>query len=128
MGSSGSGRISDYPGSSPSGRPGGAGGGDATPDRCDKAFGTRLEDVEQSEYYITQGTVPPVGTPLQIELRKRIVAQTASGESIGNFPTSFNYLAACMKAGWKYVGTVRSVAGAPPVASVSVDFKAIAPK
>jgi len=130
MGSSGSGRISDYPGSSSAGGAGQAGGGhgDAAPDRCNKALSARLEDVEQSEYYTVHRSLPPVGTQLQIEQRKRIVAVTASGESIGNLPTSLNYLAACMKAGWRYGGAVRSVAGTLPVVTVSADFIAIAPK
>ena len=133
MGSSGSGRISDYPGSSSSGQAGGTGqagggNGDAASDRCNKAFSARLEDVEQSEYYSVHRTAPPIDTELRIEQRKRIVAMTTSGQSIGTSLRRLNYLAACMKAGWRYGGTVRSVAGAAPVATISVDFIAIAPK
>ncbi len=129
MGSSGSGRISDYPGSSSS-KSGGTGGSndDATEDRCARAFSTRLEDVEQSQYFRTHGTIPPIGTPLELVQRKRLVAQTTRGESIGNLPTSFNYLASCMKNGWTYIGAVQSAASGPPVATISVDFAATAPK
>ena len=130
MGSTGSGRISDYPGSSSSRKSGGTGGGngDAAEDRCAKAFSTRLEDVEQSDYYRTHGTIPPIGTQLEVVQRKRLVAQTTDGKSIGNLPTSFNYLAACMKDGWSYVGAVRNAASGPPVATITVDFAATRPK
>jgi hypothetical protein len=126
MGSSGPGKLTDYPGSSSSGKGGGAGGSndEGAQDRCGKAFSARLEDVEQSEYYQNHGTMPPIGTTLTVAQRKRLVAQTTGGESIGNLPTSFNYLGACMKDGWSYVGTVRSVASGPPVAIISVDFAA----
>ena len=119
MGSSGSGRISDYPGT--------GGSGDSNTgaqDRCAKAFSARLEDVEQSEYYQTHRTLPPTGTSLQVSQRKRLVAQTAEGQSIGNLPTTFNYLAACMKDGWGYIGTVQSVTSGAPAPIVAVDFAA----
>ena len=132
MGSSGSGRISDYPGSSSSsakaGESGGGGVVGGAEDRCAKAFSARLEDVEQSDYYRTHRSVPPLGIPLTLAQRKRIVAETTSGESVGNLPTSFNYLASCMKHGWTYVGKVQGAVSGPPVAAVSVDFAAIQPK
>jgi hypothetical protein len=126
MGSSGSGRISDYPGSSSSSKAGGPDGSknDGAQDRCAKAFSARLEDVEQSEYYQAHGKMPPIGTTLEVAQRKRLVAQTTDGKTIGNLPTSFNYLASCMKDGWIYVGTVLSIASGPPVATISVDFAA----
>jgi hypothetical protein len=129
MGSRGSGRISDYPGSS-SGKTGGTGGSndDAAQDRCARAFSTRLEDVEQSQYFRMRGTIPPIGTPLELVQRKRLVAQTTGGESTGNLPTSLNYLASCMKDGWTYIGAVQSAASGPPVAIISVDFAATPPK
>lgn len=126
MGSSGSGRISDYPGSSSSSKSSGSKGSEdgGAQDRCDKAFSARLEDVEQSEYYRAHGKMPPNDTPLEVAQRKRLLAQTAVGQSVGNLPTSFNYLASCMKDGWSYVGTVRNIASGPPVATISVDFVA----
>src|SRR5689334_5885300 len=127
MGSSGSGRISDYPGSS-SDKSGSKGGGGGDPeDRCTRAFGTKLEDVEQSEYFKTHGNVPRLGTQLTIEHRKRMVVLTNSGgEVVGNLPTNLNYLASCIKDGWTYAGTVVMSSRGPPVATVSVDFAAIA--
>lgn len=129
MGSSGSGRISDYPGSSSSGKSGGEGvGSHAAPeDRCSKAFSARLEDVEQSEYYRKHGRIPAVGIQVEVAMRKRPVAQTTAGESIGNLPTSFNFLASCMKEGWVYIGVVQNVSGGPPVAVIQVDFAATHP-
>lgn len=128
MGTSGSGRISDYPGSSKPGQSSGAGGGGGGPeDRCARAFSVDFEDVEQSDYFKAHGATPAVGTQLEVMLRKRLVAQTANGESIGSLPTSFNYLAACLKDGWRYIGTLRSAQNGPPVAKASGDFAATPP-
>jgi hypothetical protein len=128
MGSSGSGRISDYPGSSSKGKTGGGSDdGGSQPDRCARAFTARLEDVERSDYYRAHRVVPPVGTQLTVTQRTRLVAQTLSGESVGNLPTSLNYLAACIKDGWTYIGTVQSATNPPPVANISADFAATPP-
>src|ERR1700694_3556640 len=122
MGSSGSGRFSDYPGSSKEKESGG--GGAAAGDRCARAFGTSLEDVEHCYYFKKHGTTPSVGTVLHVAHKKRMVAQTDSGEIVGNLPTSFNYLAACLKDGYTYVGQVRTSSVKGPVAVVAVDFAA----
>jgi hypothetical protein len=127
MGSSGSGRISDYPGSSSQGKSGGSAGGGTPQDRCARAFSARLEDVERSDYYRAHNAVPPVGTQLKIVQQKRLVAQTLNGESVGNLPTSFNYLASCLKDGWSYLGTIQSATNPPPVANISADFTATPP-
>lgn len=127
MGTSGSGRISDYPGSSKPGQSGGSGGGRGPEDRCARAFSVDFEDVEQSDYFKTHSATPAVGTQLEVVLRKRLVAQTANGESIGSLPTSFNYLAACLKDGWRYIGTLRSAQNGSPVAKASGDFAATPP-
>lgn len=129
MGSSGSGRISDYPGSSTTGQAGGSGGsGGSDEDRCSRAFRADLEDVEQSEYFGAHGSTPDVGTELHIGLEKRLVARTINGESVGNLPTSLNYLASCLKEGWTYVGSVQSANDGPPEATIGADFAAIAPE
>ncbi len=129
MGSSGSGRISDYPGSSGGGRSGGGGGGggggDQPDDRCGRAFSVTFEDVEHSEYYVAHGGPPSIGEELHISLRKRLVAETASGQSVGNLPTAFNYLAACLKEGWVYTGAVTGASKGPPVVIVTGDFAAV---
>ena len=130
MGSSGSGRIGDYPGTS---RGGGGQGGSSegdngqSEDRCRKAFSVRLEDIEHSDYFGTNGVPPPAGEMLQIRQRKRLVAETLAGQSVGNLPTSYNYLASCLKEGWGYTGIVTASSATLPVATVVVDFAAIAP-
>jgi hypothetical protein len=65
---------------------------------------------------------------LELDLKKRIVAQTTTGEVVGHLPTKYNYLAGCMKAGYKYAGTVRDSRNPPPIATVTADFVAIPPK
>lgn len=140
MGSSGGGRISDYSGSKGGSNKGGSndgggsgggaggGGGPLPPaERCGRAFSVELEDVEHSEYFAANGTQPPVGTPLRIRKRKRLVAETLEGVSVGNIPTSHNYLADCIEGGWDYVGQVTVSSSGPPVASVVGDFAATAP-
>lgn len=124
MGSNGSGRFSDYPGTG-GGNPkrgGGAGGGQPpADDRCARAFSVTLQDVEHSDYYASNSSVPPVGTRLTIGQRKRLVVLDASGASVGNLPTSFNYLADCLKGGFTYAGIISAVSGGPS-AKVTVDF------
>lgn len=129
MGSSGSGRLSDYPGSGRSkDKGGGSGGGKpGSEDRCARAFGAELEDVEHSTYFKKNKSVPPVGTELVIAHAKRVVAQTQAGEVVGNLPTKFNYLAACMKDGFTYVGRVRKAQTKSSVSTVSADFTAQPP-
>jgi hypothetical protein len=114
MGSSGSGRFSDYPGKPPkkissSGGRGGTAGGSSGEDPCDRAFSTELEDFEFSEYFKKHGTAPKIGTSVTIEKGKRIVARTKAGETLGNLPTKFNYLAGCIAGGRAYAGHVIAV-------------------
>jgi len=134
MGSSGSGRISDYSGSkggsNKSGTGGGAGGGGPVPpeERCGRAFSVELEDFEHSDYFAANGAPPPVGTALRIRKVKRLVAETLDGVSVGNVPTSHNYLADCIEADWSYVGQVRVSSSGPPTVSVIGDFAATDPR
>lgn len=129
MGSSGSGRLSDYPGAKKSKGKGGGGGGNPAPeDRCARAFSAQLEDVEHCAYFKKYKLVPPVGTTLVVAHAKRMVAQTQAGETVGNLPTRFNYLAACLEDGFTYVGQVRKAQAGSSISTVSVDFAAQAPK
>jgi hypothetical protein len=121
MGSTGTGKFSDYPGSS-GGRPGGGGdgggkgggGGGGKPDKEDKCGaaipGLSLDDVGASEYFTTHKGVPPVRTKVQVRKRLvggRIAVETvSSSEVIGYVPTGYNYLRGCMSNGWEYAGTV----------------------
>lgn len=128
MGSSGSGRITDYPGSSAtSGSSGGGDGDSGGADRCAKAFSVKLEDVELSDYFKKHQRPPPVGAQVEVARAKRLFAQIVGGDSVGNIPTSHNYLAACFRDGWTYVGTVRTSISSGTGSSVQVDFAAVRP-
>ena len=135
MGTTGSGRLTDYPGSttskdsSPKGGDQGGGGGDEPQgDRCTRAFGVTLEDVEHCEYFKKTGAGPKIGTVLRIALKKRVVATTTSGEIVGNIPTKMNYLAACLRGGYTYTGQVRDFSIRSTIVIVAADFVANAPK
>ncbi len=120
MGSSGSGKISDYPGTPKSGGKGGPEG--PPPDRCAQAFQVTLEDVGQSDYFKKHGALPPAKTQLAIVHAKRLVARTSTGDSVGNLPTSYNYLAGCIKDGWGYVGLVLTTTQGPPEPTIAASF------
>lgn len=122
MGSTGSGRFSDYSGTG-SGKVGtGAGGGGASgEDRCNRAFACVLEEVEQCDYFAANQDVPPTNTTLTLELRGRLMAIDPNGLSVGALPTNLNYLADCLSAGFLYDGRVTASA-LGSVASVNVDF------
>jgi hypothetical protein len=83
-----------------------------------------LEDIEHSEYYRLHGAPPGKGAALSIQLGKRLIAVTANGQSVGNLPTALNYLAACLKDGWRYTGLVTDSSVGPPSATVAGDFGA----
>jgi len=117
MGSTRSSNFTDYSGSRSNDGTGGTGG----VDRCRQAFSCPLEEIELCDYFITHATVPPVGTELVIVHQKRLFAATQQGVKVGALPTSFNYLAACMKDGIHYVGVV-TASGILPVPAVSADF------
>jgi len=128
MGSSGSGQLTDYPGSGRAKGNGSGGGNPPQSDRCERAFSTHLEDVEHYTYFKNHKSAPPIGTSLHIALQKRLVALTDGGEVVGSLPTQFNYLAACLESGYGYVGTVRDSSSGPPTAIVATDFAAVSPK
>jgi hypothetical protein len=129
MGSTGSGRFSDYPpskgkGGSPSGGPGD--GRPAEPDdRCDRDLpGIALEEVGRSEYFTARRSVPGTGTSVHLRdtlLGPRLSIDTEAGESVGFLPTAFNYLVVCLKRGFSYSGKITSSA-LKPVPSVRVDL------
>jgi hypothetical protein len=133
MGSVGTDRFSDYPGSS-GGRPdtgkkgggGGGGGGEGGGDQCELAIADlALEEVATSEYFTSHSRVPRVGT--QVRLRKKLVGSriaveiSKSGEVLGLVPTEYNYLRQCMSRGFEYTGTVVS-SSTGPLPEVSVDL------
>lgn len=121
MGSTGSGSFTDYSGSQNAkgdGGPGGTGG----VDQCSKAFSCKLQEVAQCDYFKQHGAAPPVQTRLSLILNGRIFAVDESGRTVGALPTSHNYLAACLKAGFHYVGVVTASSDGS-VPTVSADFR-----
>jgi len=119
MGSTGSGRFSDYSGTKNADNTGGASG----EDRCRQAFSCALEEVALCDFYVTNSDVPTVGTQLTLIHAGRIFATTLSSVKVGALPTTFNYLASCMKDGNEYIGIVRD-SGLKPLPYVIVDFTA----
>jgi hypothetical protein len=120
MGSTGSGRLSDYSGkksSHSSGKDGGASG----EDKCGKAFSTHLEDVGTSAYFENNDDVPSPGESVSIKFNKRIVAFLEDGTIIGNLPTAYNYLKPCMDEGFEYSGAISS-SSTSPTPRISVDI------
>jgi hypothetical protein len=125
MGTSGSGRFSDYPGTKTkenagdgTGRTGGASGFD----KCEQAFQVILEDVGNSDFFSKFNNVPAVGDQMGILFdKKRVFAVDVNGVKVGALPTSFNYLVACLEDGVNYVGLV-STSAVSPVPTVAADF------
>jgi hypothetical protein len=126
MGSSGSGRLTDYSkkaGSKKSGTKrsrskkgggGGAsgGGGSSGENACDKAIGDiSLEEIARCAYYKKYSDVPRLGTQVIVRpalVEHRIGVENSKGELLGYLPTEYNYLVGCMKAGFSYAGLVKS--------------------
>lgn len=117
MGSTGSGRLSDY--TRFRGAIKGVTGGEDLIDKCERAVATVLEDVETCEYYKKNGRVPTKGTTVWITLKTRLVAVDDKGDVIGYIPTEYNYLMACLSDGYQYEGEV-SGSFETPVVSVYI--------
>ena len=111
MGSTGSGRLSDY--SRFRGAVKGITGGDDLINKCDRAVATVLEDIETCDYYLNNGHVPSKGTYVKIEKKTRIVALGVNGVEIGHLPTEYNYLLECLNDGYQYEGEVSGSFDAP---------------
>lgn len=109
MGSSGTNRFSDYPGSSGGGG-GGGGGSGGVPDKCVSSISVELEDVATSDYFVKHGEVPKPKTSVRVRLKLvggRVAVETiSSNEVIGNLPTTYNYVRRCSVQGWKYEGII----------------------
>lgn len=126
MGSSGSGRFSDYYKKQTINTEDGQSGGSSGEDRCERAFTVELEDVAQHSFYNTNNSVPAEGTEVVIELNKRLFAAIPNSLSVGSLPTSYNYLAGCLEEGFQYKGLVRSSSNTP-TPRIIVDFMAEKP-
>lgn len=125
MGSTGSGRFTDYSGANTGETTGsGGGGGSSGNDRCQQSFSCTLEEVAQCEYFVQTSSTPTTGTPLTLILEGRLFATTADNKKVGALPTSFNYLAACLASGFSYAGIIQTSTNSP-VPSVRVDFTPI---
>lgn len=101
MGSSGTGRLSDY-----SGTGSGSSGGSSGKNKCSETINEQLEDVARCDYYINNNDVPPIGTQVSLIQEGRITVTTLTGEKIGFLPTEYNYLAGCLANGYSYSGTI----------------------
>ena len=117
MGSTGSGRLSDY--SRFGGAVKGVTGGEDLINKCDRAVATVLEDVGTCDYYKKNGHVPTKGTYVKIALQTRLVAVDEKGDVIGHLPTEYNYLLECLNDGYQYEGEV-SGSFETPVPSVYI--------
>ena len=111
MGSSGSGTLGNYQPSEKA--------------SCDEPIATDLEEVAREEYFSGRGTVPPVGTKLQLHkgtVKGRLIVETVKKpEIIGLLPTSFHHLVLCLKKGYSYDGEVTASGGKKiPVVTVSL--------
>lgn len=119
MGSTGTGRFTDYPGNPKPIK--GVVGPNPKEDRCELAISTELEDVETSEYYNQYGKVPEQGSLVTIGFRKRIVAFSKEKLTIGSLPTKYNYLLGCIENGFNYTGEVEdSDDGCVPFIKIAV--------
>lgn len=122
MGSTGSGHLSDYPNYKKAIV--GVTGGEDTVYMCDKAVATSLEDVATNDYFKTYGTVPPIKSSVVISFNKRVIAVNDEGLTIGNLPTSYNYLLGCIEEGYQYEGEVIESHNTPlPSVSIAVTPK-----
>lgn len=125
MGSSGTGRLSDYSNSKkekePKKKSGSGTGGSSGHDPCSDSFSTKLEDVARSQYYTGNGALPASGTRVDVKLSGRLVVYSAKGD-LGFLPTQYNYLAGCINRGLNYRGKVTSTA-TTPVPTISVDIQ-----
>jgi hypothetical protein len=120
MGSTGTGNFSDYSQKANTGNQGGS----SNKDKCASAFSAMLEDVDRCDYYKHHSSLPPLGEAITIELKKRLTAVTSAGEIIGYLPTSYNYLAQCMGAGFVYQGSVVQTKSTP-ILTVQIDVAPI---
>ena len=123
MGSSGSGRLTDYPGSSrqPASKPGSSGGatggGPSGGDPCLlERDQVALEEIERCDYFPSVGEVPPPGTDVVVlpELvdGRIAVAMASTRATLGYLPTEHNDLVSCLER-FDYVGEVTSSQASP---------------
>jgi hypothetical protein len=125
MGSTGTGRLTDYSDNQKSKKEGQSfepqeTGGRSGNDKCLRAFSTNLEEVASSPYLNQNGDLPPKGTKIVIVFDKRLMAVTEAGVSLGYLPTPFNYLLNCIENGFSYSGIIVS-SNLNPLPSIAID-------
>ncbi|WP_220473649.1 hypothetical protein [Flagellimonas taeanensis] len=121
MGSTGTGRFTDYSGEKPESGDGKT-GGSSEENRCEKAFSAMLEEIERCTYFTENEDVPKVGEIVTISFDNRPVAISERGLVIGYLPTKFNYIKMCMDDRYSYSGRVVSSSN-ELVAAVTVDVQ-----
>lgn len=107
MGSSGTGKFSDYSTTQNMG-----GSGASGEDRCIINAEINLEEIERCEYFSSQKSLPAIGSQVDIGFSKRIFA-SVNGLVVGYLSTEFNFLLACMNSGYKYTGVIISTTEEP---------------
>jgi hypothetical protein len=132
MGSSGTNKFTDFPGTSrgsaktPKGGGGASGGSPGDTAQCERPLSNvALEEVAVCDYFVTNHGLPATGTPVSVRkalVGHRIAVETTGGEVVGYLPTDFNYLLRCMTGGFSYSGKVVS-AKTKPVQVVRVDLE-----
>ncbi len=127
MGTNGTNKFSDYPGTpdgSGEGKAGGAAGADGP--LCERVLeNVTLEEVGRCPYFERTGVVPAIGTPVDVRatlVEGRIAVGTSDEqEVIGYLPTEYTYLRRCMEQGYAYGGEISS-SSAKPIPTVRVDL------
>ena len=125
MGSTGTGRFTDYTNYEDQRKAsigGNTVGGSSGDDRCLRAFSTNLEDVGRSDYFKKNQILPSKGVSIKIIHNERLQAiDIESNLAIGNLPTAYNYLLACMKDKFIYSGVIYD-SSLTPIPSITVDI------
>lgn len=117
MGSSGTGRLTDYTQSG--GGTSGQGGGTSGSDKCMESIQEQLEEVALCDYFKNNNNVPPVATTVRVTIENRVAVETTAGELIGYLPTQYNYIVACIHNGYSYSGSIQ-VSTTDPLPTVLV--------
>lgn len=110
MGTSGSGKFSDYSRSTEI-------------DKCDEIIKNELlESYGDYDYSKKSLVIPPVDTKVHIEVKERIiVVDTLTGNSIGALSTEYEYIRECMQVrGYSFNGQIDSNDNASGVVSIRV--------
>lgn len=121
MGSTGTGRFSDYSGSMSGSGGSSNSGGSSGEDICEKAISSAIEEIERCEFFKQFKTVPQVGTAVKVTVDSRIQIISNENLIIGFLPTKYNYLLGCINDGKSYQGIVISTSE-NPMPSIFVDI------